>query len=215
MTDAVTRAFAILGVTHANSVNPAKTPAAIAPVLVANAREPLRIVTSEPNPVPQFADIRSSSQRQQTASVQDSSLDSQHSQRVPTQTQKPLGLLEVIKRMAVFYEYTEKDLSYAMAEARKHPDNWRWLIRNDRNAALFIDPLAPHQVEAVGRLRADSALRSAFTVRVEDNDVIVTLAVRDMAVCDLIMPASAYDPLMFWETIQEVSQGLSKSLMHY
>jgi len=113
--------------------------------------------------------------------------------------------------MAAFYEYTEEELSYAMSDARQHPDHWRALIRNDRNAAMFISPRPAHQVEVVDLLKADSALRYAFTTRLEGNDVIVTLAVRNMAVCDMTLPASRYDPLTFWKTIQEVTQCLMQN----
>jgi len=119
--------------------------------------------------------------------------------------QKTPGLLEVIKRMADYYQYEPDELTHALDDARQHPDRWRELIRNDRNAALFVNPLPEHQLEVVHMLRADSALRYAFTTRIEDDDVIVTLAVRDVAVCDLTIPASHYDPLTFWKTIQEVT----------
>lgn len=120
--------------------------------------------------------------------------------------EKTPGLLATIKRMAMFYGYTDENLAYALSDARANPDTWRELIRNDRNAALFIQEIPPHQIEVVNMLRADSSLRYAFTTRIEGDDVIVSLAVRDVAVCDLAMPANSYDPLTFWKTIQEVTQ---------
>ena len=116
------------------------------------------------------------------------------------------GLLEVTKRMAEFYQYEPDELTYALNDARQHPDTWRELVRNDRHAALFINPLPEHQIEVVKMLRADSALRYGFVTRQEGENIIVTLAVRDVAVCDLSIPASNYDPMTFWKTIQEVTQ---------
>ncbi len=123
----------------------------------------------------------------------------------PPPRQSP-GLLATIKRMAMFCGYTDENLAYALSDARANPDTWRELIRNDRNAALFIQEIPPHQIEVVNMLRADSSLRYAFTTRIEGEDVIVSLAVRDVAVCDLTMPANSYDPLTFWKTINEVTQ---------
>jgi len=51
---------------------------------------------------------------------------------------KPLGLLEVIKRMAAFYQYTDDELIYALNDARQHPDRWRKLIKNDRHRDKFV-----------------------------------------------------------------------------
>jgi len=67
------------------------------------------------------------------------------------------------------------------------------------------NPLPEHQLEAVAMLRADSALRYAFVTRQEGENIIVSLAVRDVAVCDLTIPASNYDPMAFWKTINEVT----------
>jgi len=72
-------------------------------------------------------------------------------------------------------------------------------------SALFVNPLPEHQLEVVAMLRADSNLRYAFVTKHEGDSVIVTLAVRDVAVCDLTIPASRYDPLTFWKTINEVT----------
>jgi len=51
---------------------------------------------------------------------------------------KPPGLLEIIKRMASFYGYTDDELAYALNDARQRPDAWRKLIRSDRHAGQFI-----------------------------------------------------------------------------
>ena len=114
------------------------------------------------------------------------------------------GLLEVVKRMANFYQYTDEERTYTLSDARANPDTWRELIRGDRHAAQFVDT-PEHQLEVVNMLRADSSLRYAFTTRIEGDDVIVSLAVRDVAVCELTIPASHYDPMTFWKTINEVT----------
>lgn len=106
------------------------------------------------------------------------------------------GLLTIIKRMATFYGYSSDELSHALSDARQHPDTWRELIRNDRHAAQFVDT-PEHQLEVVAMLRADSGLSYAYTTRHEGSEVHVTLAVRDAAVADLVIPADKFDPVEF------------------
>jgi len=95
-----------------------------------------------------------------------------------------IGLLEVVTRMDELHD------------DEVNPE----LARNDSN------PLPEHQLEVVAMLRADSTLRYAFVTRQEGENIIVTLAVRGLAVCDLTIPASNYDPMTFWKTINEVTQ---------
>jgi len=89
----------------------------------------------------------------------------------------------------------------------KHPDKSSEPLRNNRNAALFVNRLPEHQREVVGMLLADSALKYAFTMRFKVDVVIVTLGIRDVAVVDIAIPAINYDAMGFWETIDEVTHG--------
>jgi len=103
-----------------------------------------------------------------------------------------IGLLEVVTRMDELYE--PEELSHVLIDAKKNHE------------LADSNPLPEHQLEAVAMLRADSALRYAFVTRQEGENIIVTLAVRDVAVCDLSIPQNRYDPMTFWKTINEVTQ---------
>lgn len=76
--------------------------------------------------------------------------------------------------------------------------NWRF----QENGAHH---LPPHQAEVVAMLRQDPAMRYAFTSRSHGESVIVTLAIRDVAVADLSIPRSKYDGFEFMKLVQEVA----------
>jgi len=60
-----------------------------------------------------------------------------------------------------------------------------------------------HQAEVVATLAADPTLRYAYTTRTLGESVIITLAVRDVAVADLSVPRDRYDGFDFMRVIQE------------
>lgn len=110
--------------------------------------------------------------------------------------QKSPGLLATIKRMAAWYGYSDDELAHALDDARQHPDRWRELVKNDRHATDFMD-MPEHQLEVRAMLLADASLRYAYTIKHVGDDVYVTLAVRDTAVADFVIPAAQFDSLEF------------------
>lgn len=71
------------------------------------------------------------------------------------------------------------------------------------DVAVITAHLPAHQTEVVAMLRQDPALRYAYTTRNQGENVIVTLAIRDVAVADLSIPLERYDGFEFMRIMQE------------
>lgn len=191
----------MLGITPANVADPAKTltTGRVPPANDCECKVP------ETESAAKFATSRNHSQSKQTLPESTSSHNSHRSHVTDPPTQKPPGLLAAVRLMAKFYEFDEDWLTRALADARQQPDHWRERIRNDSNAEKFLNPLPKHQVEVLEMLKAEPSLRYAFTTRAQGAEVLITLAVRDVAVCELSMPGNRYDPVQFWNTIRELT----------
>ena len=120
--------------------------------------------------------------------------------------EKPPGLLEVIRRMYSHYKHSPEELALALADARINPDRWRSVIRQDPNADLFINPMSPHYAEVLDMLRVNPSLHYAFITRNEGKSVIITLGVRGVAVCEMIVPSEHFDPREFLQIVKDVTQ---------
>ena len=77
---------------------------------------------------------------------------------------------------------------------------------NDRSADVETDTATAERLEqAIGVLQSDPGLRYAMETHaeVEADAVIVTLAIRDKAACEIRIPKSRYDGLALLELIEK------------
>jgi ribosomal protein S6 len=83
----------------------------------------------------------------------------------------------------------------------KKPDILRELAAEtrERQEGIYdVTPLSAFQEaarqEVLARLAANPNVQRAFVNRIEDEGVVVTLAVRDVGTCELMMPAERFNP---------------------
>jgi hypothetical protein len=94
----------------------------------------------------------------------------------------------------------------AIPAIRAIPDESR-IAQIAQIAVANDEAMPPHQSEVVDMLRSNPVARYAFTTRTEGNDVILTLAVRGVAVADWAIPAEKYDAFELLKMFtSEVSQ---------
>ncbi len=118
----------------------------------------------------------------------------------------PINLMDAVRRTggSIHLEggrlIARNITSELLGDLRQHRDA---VLAYLKDVSAITAHLPPHQAEVVAALAADPTLRYAYTTRTLGESVIITLAVRDVAVADLSVPRDRYDGFDFMRVIQE------------
>jgi len=93
---------------------------------------------------------------------------------------------------------------------REHKPAILAILRGDASRVSKPNPMGSRMTEVVSKLHADPGLRLvvATDTETDEDNVIVTVAIRDKGACELRMPKSRYDAFLLMELIDRYTTAV-------